>query len=152
MVSIDGLYALPTSGSEAASEGKFEARSLKIDVPPAAYNISVAVGLIVAIFSGTEVNESSCPRASMTVIGFSELTLVSSDSESEEHPGIEVIIARTVTINKITANNGFRLKRFDIFLIVFTFASLCSVNVSDFRSIHIFYNEVYAFAKISIDL
>ena len=46
-----------------------EALSLKIAVPPAAYNISVAVGLIEAIFSGTFSKVTSCPRASITTNG-----------------------------------------------------------------------------------
>ena len=52
MVSIEGLYALPTSGKDRAASGKLDARSLRIEEAPAAYNISVEVGLIVAIFSG----------------------------------------------------------------------------------------------------
>tara|TARA_Y100000588_G_scaffold335957_1_gene376454 strand:+ start:2153 stop:2578 length:426 start_codon:yes stop_codon:yes gene_type:complete len=88
-----------------------DALSLKIAVPPAAYNISVAVGLIDAIFSGTFSKVTSCPRASMTTSGSATLAsrLAVAEFEGGSAVGADSFIGSGALVGAATGSSVVEL-------------------------------------------
>ena len=119
--------------------GKLDALSLSVDVPPDAYNISVAVGLIAAILVGESSKEILCPKASTTTrgvgvavgtevgtgIGFVVGVAVGTGAGSAlsaEHPVSPIINKHKVNV----INNFFKIRSFNLYKLTRT-ANLTAV-------------------------